>query len=390
MVVSLAEFDFALPPDRIAQTPARPRDAARLLCVRPSSHPPASIPRQPPASTLRHPPARPGDHSPHDVAADDPPELHHDLEDRAVRDLPDLLRPGDVLVTNDTRVIPAQLTAKRDEARIGITLDQPRPDGTWHALARNARRLHKGDSLRFDGANDLTAVVTSRDPDGGVTLRFNHADHALATALRQAGALALPPYIHRPRGPNPEDSADYQTIFAAKDGAVAAPTAGLHFTPALLAALEARGIRRATVTLHVGAGTFLPVRSDDVTQHRMHTERGTISAAAAQTINDARAAGGRIVAVGTTCLRLLESAASADGTIEEFDGDTSLFILPGYRFRAVDLLMTNFHLPRSTLFMLVCAFAGTETMRAAYAHAIAEGYRFYSYGDSSLLWRHDQ
>jgi len=305
-----------------------------------------------------------------------------------VRDLPALLRPGDVLVANDTRVIPAQLTAWRGDARIGITLDQPRPDGTWHALARNARRLRQGDLLRFDG--DLEATVTSRDTDGGVTLRFNHVDDTFVTALRQAGALALPPYIHRPHGPEPEDAADYQTIFAVHDGAVAAPTAGLHFTPSLLAASDALGIRRVTVTLHVGAGTFLPVRADDVTQHHMHAERGTISAAAARTINEARAAGGRVVAVGSTSLRLLESAAAEDGTIAEFDGETSLFILPGYRFRVVDLLMTNFHLPRSTLFMLVCAFAGTETMRAAYAHAIAGGYRFYSYGDSSLLWRHDR
>jgi S-adenosylmethionine:tRNA ribosyltransferase-isomerase len=307
-----------------------------------------------------------------------------------VRDLPDLLRPGDLLVANDTRVIPARLTAWRGDARVGITLDQPQPDGTWHALARNARRLHAGDSLRFDGAEELSAIVTARDPDGGVTLQFNQRDDAFLAALRRAGVLALPPYIHRPHGPEPADAADYQTIFARDEGAVAAPTAGLHFTPALLAALQARGISRVTVTLHVGAGTFLPVRSDDVLHHRMHAERGAISAAAAAAINAARAAGGRIVAVGTTSLRLLESAATADGTIEPFAGETALFILPGYRFRAVDLLMTNFHLPRSTLFMLVCAFAGTETMRAAYAHAIATGYRFYSYGDSSLLWRHDR
>ena len=349
MVVSLAGFDFALPPERIAHAPARPRDAARLLRVAPDG-----------------------------------------LSDHIVRALPDLLRPGDVLVANDTRVIPAQLTARRGEARIGITLDQPRPDGAWHALARNARRLRTGDTLRFDGADDLTATVAARDPDGGVTLRFNRQDAAFVAALRRAGALALPPYIHRPMGPEISDEADYQTVFAAHDGAVAAPTAGLHFTPALLAALEARGVRRVTVTLHVGAGTFLPVRTEDVTQHRMHTERGLITQAAAEAINEARAAGGRIVAVGTTSLRLLESAAAEDGTIAPFDGDTALFILPGHRFRAADLLMTNFHLPRSTLFMLVCAFAGTERMRAAYAHAIASGYRFYSYGDSSLLERSDE
>ncbi len=349
-MVSLAAFDFALPPDRIAQTPVRPRDAARLLCVRPSQC----------------------------------------FDDRVVRELPDLLRAGDILVANDTRVIPAQLTARRGDAKIGITLDRPQPDGTWHALARNARRLHNGDLLRFDGSGELSAIVTARDPDGGVTLRFNCQDEDFAAALDRTGALALPPYIHRPHGPEPADAADYQTIFADREGAVAAPTAGLHFTPSLLEALDARGIRRATITLHVGAGTFLPVRTDDVTNHRMHAERGEISATAAAAINDARAAGGRIIAVGTTSLRLLESAAADDGRIEPFAGDTSLFILPGFKVRAVDLLMTNFHLPRSTLFMLVCAFAGTDTMGAAYQHAIRTGYRFYSYGDSSLLWRHDR
>jgi S-adenosylmethionine:tRNA ribosyltransferase-isomerase len=307
-----------------------------------------------------------------------------------VRDLPELLRPGDVLVVNDTRVIPAQLTGWRGDARIGITLDQPRPDGTWHALARNARRLHPGDLLRFDGDGELTAIVTARDPDGGVTLQFNQRDDDFAAALSRAGALALPPYIQRPLGPQPSDATDYQTVFATRDGAVAAPTAGLHFTSALMAALAARGVRQVTVTLHVGAGTFLPVRSDDVAEHRMHAEHGDLSVAAAAAINRAKAAGGRIVAVGTTSLRLLESAAGDTGTLEPFAGDTSLFILPGYRFRAVDLLLTNFHLPRSTLFMLVCAFAGTAAMRAAYAHAIAAGYRFYSYGDASLLWRHDR
>ncbi len=350
-MVSLSDFDFELPPDRIAHSPIRPRDAARLLCVHGSCR----------SATE---------------------------QDRLVSDLPDLLRPGDILVANDTRVIPAQLTAMRGDARIGITLNQPQADGTWHALARNARRLREGDSLSFDG--ELTAIVARRDPDGGVMLRFNRQDQAFVDALHRAGTLALPPYIHRPNGPETTDGADYQTVFARNNGAVAAPTAGLHFTPGLLASLEKRGIRQATVTLHVGAGTFLPVRSDDVTQHHMHSERGEISASAADAINAARTAGGRIVAVGTTSLRLLESAVSEDGTIAPFDGNTSLFILPGYRFRAVDLLMTNFHLPRSTLFMLVCAFAGTDIMRAAYAHAISSGYRFYSYGDASLLWRHDQ
>jgi S-adenosylmethionine:tRNA ribosyltransferase-isomerase len=385
-VVSLTEFDFELPPDRIAQSPVRPRDAARLLCVRPG------------ASTHRHgpPPAGPGHKIPHSAGSDDPDQPRHDkeyapcLDDRHVRDLPDLLQPGDVLVVNDTRVIPAQLTAWRGAARIGITLDQPQADGTWHALARNARRLHQDDTLCFDRHGELTAIITGLDPDGGVTLQFNQRDDAFAAALQRAGALALPPYIRRPHGPQPADKADYQTVFAMRDGAVAAPTAGLHFTPDLLAALAARRVRLVTVTLHVGAGTFLPVRSNDVARHRMHAERGGLSAAAAAAINGAKAAGGRIVAVGTTSLRLLESAATEAGTVEPFAGETSLFILPGYQFRAVDLLMTNFHLPRSTLFMLVCAFAGTDAMRAAYTHAIASGYRFYSYGDASLLWRHDR
>jgi S-adenosylmethionine:tRNA ribosyltransferase-isomerase len=346
MALDIADFDFVLPPDRIAQHPARPRDAARLLHV-----------------------TRDG------------------LADRVVRDLPELLRPGDILVANDTRVIPAQLTARRGAARIGITLDRPRPDGTWHALARNARRLHVGDELHFDGADDLTATVLQRDPDGGAALSFNLQDEAFATALAGAGALALPPYIARPHGPLPEDTTDYQTIFASHSGAVAAPTAGLHFTPALLHALAARGVRRVTLTLHVGAGTFLPVRGDDISRHRIHSERGEISTAVAHAINTARSAGGRVAAVGTTCVRLLETAACDDGTLRAFRGDTELFILPGHQFRAVDLLLTNFHLPRSTLFMLVCAFAGTGRMRAAYAHAVEAGYRFYSYGDACLLDR---
>ena len=349
MTFATSDFDFVLPPERIAHTPARPRDSARMLCVGPDG---------------RH-------------------------MDRRVLDLPDLLRPGDILVANDTRVIPAQLAARRGQARIGITLDQPRADGTWHGLARNARRIKAGDILTFDGAADLTATVEARDPDGGVALRFNQRDEAFLAALTRAGALALPPYIDRPEGPVASDATDYQTVFARNDGAVAAPTAGLHFTSALLAALDTRGIQRVTVTLHVGAGTFLPVRADNVTEHRMHAERGEITAAAAETIAHARAAGGRVVAVGTTSLRLLESAAAKDGTVRPFSGDTSLFILPGFRFRAVDILMTNFHLPRSTLFMLVCAFAGTAAMRAAYAHAVEDSYRFYSFGDSSLLWRHN-
>lgn len=346
--MDIADFDFALPPDRIAQHPARPRDAARLLHV----------------SRFR-------------------------LRDGLVRDLPELLRPGDILVANDTRVIAAQLTARRGAARIGITLDRPRPEGTWHALARNARRLHPGDEIRFGRADELTAIVRQRDPDGGVVLSFNLAGEALTAAFARAGVLALPPYIARPRGPQPEDAADYQTIFAARPGAVAAPTAGLHFTPGLLDALRARGVQRVTLTLHVGAGTFLPVRGDDIARHRIHAERGEITAEAACAINAARASGGRIVAVGTTSVRLLETAVAADCRVQPFSGDTELFLLPGHRFRAVDLMLTNFHLPRSTLYMLVCAFAGTARMRAAYAHAVNADYRFYSYGDACLLERAD-
>lgn len=348
MAVSAADFDFDLPPDRIAHHPIRPRDAARLLVVRSDG-----------------------------------------MDDHQVRDLPDLLHPGDVLVANDTRVIPAQLTARRGQARIGITLDQPTPDGAWHALARNARRARVGDVLRFDGAPDLDAMIERRDDDGGVILRFNQAGDAFSQALSRAGALALPPYIDRGAGPTADDQVDYQTVFARRPGAVAAPTAGLHFTPALLDALERRGVHRVTVTLHVGAGTFLPVREDDVSRHRMHAERGEVTEEAAAAINQARSAGGRVVAVGTTSLRLLETAVDPDGTVRPFHGDTSLFILPGFRFRAVDILMTNFHLPRSTLFMLVCAFAGADRMRAAYARAIALDYRFYSYGDATLLMRAD-
>ena len=336
--LGLAAFDFQLPAERIAQHPARPRDSARLLHV------------------------------------------GSRLSDHVVRDLPALLRPGDLLVANDTKVIPAQLSARRGEARIGLTLDQPRPDGAWHALARNARRLRPGDILRFDGAEELQAEIVQRDPDGGVLLRFNDAFPA---ALPRAGALALPPYIGRPNGPTADDAADYQTVFARTEGAVAAPTAALHFTPRLLAALDDAGIPRVTVTLHVGAGTFLPMRTDDVQAHRMHAERGVVTSEAADAINAAR----RIVAIGTTSLRLLESAADEGGRVHPFDGETSLFIMPGYRFRTAGALLTNFHLPRSTLFMLTCAFAGAERMHGAYAHAIAERYRFYSYGDASLLER---
>jgi S-adenosylmethionine:tRNA ribosyltransferase-isomerase len=302
-------------------------------------------------------------------------------------ELPELLRPGDLLVANDTRVIPAQLGGRRGEARIGITLNRPQNDGTWHALARNAKRLHVGDTIEIARQTDFSARVEMLHHDGSVTLRFNLDGAAFRQALQEAGALALPPYIARPDGPSARDSSDYQTIFAAHEGAVAAPTAGLHFTDELLQRLEARGIGRVALTLHVGAGTFLPVRREAIEAHKLHAERGILSAAAAARINAARARGGRIVAVGTTSLRLLETACDAQGVVHPFDGETEIFILPGDPIRSADLLLTNFHLPRSTLFMLVCAFAGIERMKRAYAHAIANGYRFYSYGDASLLQR---
>ncbi len=340
----LADFHYELPPDLIAQHPARPRDSARLLHV----------------STGR-------------------------LTDHRVRDLPGLLREGDILVVNDTRVFPARLKAERGGARIGLTLDRPRPDGVWTAVARNGRRLRCGDALRIESSPTLTARVVDKAPDGSVGLAFSLAGEALMQAFEQAGALALPPYIHRPDGPQPGDAADYQTVFAVRPGAVAAPTAGLHFTAELLASLQASGIRRATVTLHVGIGTFLPVRVSDVASHQMHAEWGEITPQAAAAINQARQAGGRVIAVGTTSLRLLESAADAGGTVRPFQGETALFILPGYRFRAVDRLVTNFHLPKSTLLMLVSAFSGRQPIMAAYAHAVAAGYRFHSYGDACLL-----
>ncbi len=340
----LADFDYDLPQDRIAHEPVRPRDAARMLHVRDNG-----------------------------------------LTDLTIRDLPSLLRPGDILVANDTRVFPAQLRAIRGDARIGITLDRPLADGSWTALARNGRRLRVGDTLAIEGAGALVARVAEKHPDGSIGLIFSLDGEALMEAFGLAGALALPPYIHRPDGPTEADAADYQTVFARRRGAVAAPTAGLHFTPALLADLDAAGVSRVTVTLHVGIGTFLPVRVDRVADHRMHAERGEIGAGAAAAINRVRRNGGRAIAVGTTSLRLLESAALPDGTVQPFVGETSLFILPGYRFKAVDRLVTNFHLPRSTLLMLVSAFSGRERMLAAYAHAVAAGYRFHSYGDACYL-----
>jgi len=340
---TLADFDFELPPDRIAQEPVRPRDSARLLLV------------------------------------------GQELQDRQVIDLPEVLRPGDLLVYNDTKVIPAQLSAINRKARIGITLNQPNADGTWQVIGRNIRRLKAGDMLDF--SNELSATVVSRDALGAMILRFNAGGEAFRTALSTAGVLALPPYIKRTTGPTEDDQVDYQTVFASNDGAVAAPTAGLHFTPLLLDRLRRRAIISAKLTLHVGAGTFLPVRDDDLSVHKMHPERGVIPIETIEKIRQTKARGGRIVAVGTTSLRLLESAATAEGEIAPFDSQTSLFITPGFQFRVVDLLMTNFHLPKSTLFVLVSAFAGFNRARAAYEHAIQEGYRFYSYGDSSLLER---
>ena len=338
----LADFDFELPADRIAQHPARPRDAARLLVVR------------------------------RDGA----------LEDRAVGDLPALLRRGDLLVVNDTRVIPARLVGMRGAARVEVTLHQERDPRTWRAFARPAKKLAAGDRIEF--APGFAAAVEARGEGGEVTLAFDRGGAALAEALAAHGRMPLPPYIRR-AGSDPADAEDYQTAFARRPGAVAAPTAGLHFTPRLLAALDAAGVARAALTLHVGAGTFLPVRHDDVSRHVMHEERGEIASEAANAVAAARGHGSRVVAVGTTSLRLLETVAAARGRVEPWAGETRLFVTPGFRFRVVDLLLTNFHLPRSTLFMLVAAFAGLARMKAAYAHAVAAGYRFFSYGDACLI-----
>ena len=337
-------FDFDLPADRIALRPARPRDAARMLLVE-------------------------GDR----------------IADRSVADLPQLLRRGDVLVFNDTKVIPAQLEGLRGDARIGATLHQREGPRRWRAFVRNARRIKAGDTIDF-GA-DVAATVIEKGDDGAILLHFE-GDEMVERMLERAGRMPLPPYIASRRPTDAEDEADYQTIFAKEEGAVAAPTAALHFTPELIEALDAAGIGRETLTLHVGAGTFLPVKADDTADHKMHSEWGRIDAATAERLNAARAKGGRLIAVGTTSLRLVESAAGEDGTIHPFEGDTAIFITPGYRFKAVDGLLTNFHLPRSTLFMLVASLMGLDLMKAAYEHAIREGYRLYSYGDASLLLPH--
>jgi S-adenosylmethionine:tRNA ribosyltransferase-isomerase len=352
----LSDFDFDLPEDRIALRPATPRDAARLLVV----------------------------------------AQGQGLEDRHVRDLPDFLRPGDVLVVNDTRVIPARLKGVRyrevSAVAVEATLHRRLSPSRWTAFMRPGKRLKIGDRVRFGEAHDracllgtLDATVKDKQEGGEVTLAFDLAGPDLDAAIAERGAMPLPPYIAAKRAEDDRDRIDYQTLFAQHDGSVAAPTAGLHFTPKLMARLAARGVGVQTVTLHVGAGTFLPVKTDVVAEHRMHSEYGEVTAAVAEALNAARAAGGRIVPVGTTSLRLLESATGEDGIVRPFAAETAIFITPGYRFRAADLLMTNFHLPKSTLFMLVSAFAGLPRMQAAYAHAVAQGYRFYSYGDACLL-----
>ncbi|OHC74495.1 MAG: tRNA preQ1(34) S-adenosylmethionine ribosyltransferase-isomerase QueA [Rhodospirillales bacterium RIFCSPLOWO2_12_FULL_58_28] len=339
-------FDFDLPPDLIARRPASPRDSARLLAV------------------------------------------GEGLRDLSVRDLPGLLRRGDIMVFNDTRVIPARLKGRRGRGGVEATLHRRDAPGVWRAFARPARRLNPGDDIDF--APGLSARVAAKGEYGEVTLDFAMDDESLGAALERFGAMPLPPYIKRPALADAQDSLDYQTMFARQPGAVAAPTAALHFTPELMAALAAHGIEHVFVTLHVGAGTFLPVRTEAIKDHKMHAESGEISPDAADAVNRTRARGGRIVAVGSTGLRLLETAAAEDGTIRPFTGETDIFITPGYRFKAVNMMLTNFHLPRSTLFMLVSAFAGLDAMKRAYRHAIDKGYRFYSYGDCCLLEREEK
>ncbi len=336
-------FDFELPPERIALRPAQPRDSARMLAV--------------------------GGKSSH-------------VQDCRVRDLPRFLNRGDVLVFNDTRVIPAQLEGRRGEAKIGVTLHKRIDLRRWQAFVRNAKRVREGDRIEFSG--NVSAIAEQRLGDGSIVFAFDGVE-PVEVLLERAGRMPLPPYIAGKRATDERDREDYQTMFAREDGAVAAPTAALHFTPQLMNALVEAGIGSETLTLHVGAGTFLPVKADDTDDHAMHSEWGRIEKDTADRLNAARARGGRIVAVGTTSLRLLESATGEDEVIRPFAGDTDIFITPGYRFRAIDGLMTNFHLPKSTLFMLVSALMGRERMQQAYAHAIAQKYRFYSYGDSSLL-----
>jgi len=357
--MKVSEFDFELPDERIALRPADPRDAARLLVVRPQDVP--------------------------------------EFEDRIVRDLPFLLDPGDALVVNDTRVIPARLFGVRigrgdTTPRIEATLHKRVDAGTWLAFVRPARKLAVGDHVRFGTSaetcllSELTARVAERNEGGEIALSFDLSGAALDEAIALQGAMPLPPYIAGKRAADEKDRTDYQTLFAEKEGAVAAPTAGLHFTPGLLDALSARGISLHRVTLHVGAGTFLPMKAEDTRDHKMHSEWASLTAETAAALNEVRGRGGKVVAVGTTALRTLETSARKTGAISAFTGDTDIFITPGHEFRGADALMTNFHLPRSTLFMLVAAFSGLARMKRAYAHAVASGYRFYSYGDASLLF----
>jgi S-adenosylmethionine:tRNA ribosyltransferase-isomerase len=352
-------FDFDLPADRIALRPASPRDSSRLLVVKPGQAP--------------------------------------EWDDRSVGDLPDLLRAGDCLVVNDSKVIAARLKGRRigrgeNEPGIEATLHKRIDGSTWRAFILGAKKVQVGDMLRFGSEgrvcflDQLDAQVSQKDEGGEVTLSFSFHGPVLDQAIEERGAMPLPPYIASKRPTDEQDRADYQTVFAVPEGSVAAPTAGLHFTPALLERLAAKSVAVHKVTLHVGAGTFLPVKADDTADHKMHAEFGTLTAESAEALNAARAKGGRIVAVGSTALRTLETAAGDNGQLRAFSGDTAIFITPGYRFKAVDLMLTNFHLPRSTLFMLVSAFSGLETMQRAYAHAIHSGYRFYSYGDACLLF----
>lgn len=352
-------FDFDLPADRIALRPAVPRDVARLMVVRPGQTP--------------------------------------EWDDKSVLNLPDLLRVGDCLVVNDSKVIAARLKGRRigrgdTEPGIEATLHKRIDGSTWRAFILGAKKVQVGDTLRFGSEgricflDQLDAQVSQKDEGGEVTLSFSFHGPVLDQAIAERGAMPLPPYIASKRPTDEQDKSDYQTVFADPEGSVAAPTAGLHFTPALLERLAAKGVAIHRVTLHVGAGTFLPVKADDTADHKMHAEFGTLTAETAEALNAARAKGRRIVAVGSTALRTLETAAGEDGQIRAFSGDTAIFITPGYKFKAVDLMLTNFHLPRSTLFMLVSAFSGLETMQRAYAHAIHSGYRFYSYGDACLLF----
>ena len=382
-------FDFDLPADRIALRPASPRDAAKLLVVRPQQFPltraQAGVQSEP-AGIVQN-----GSWVPAFTGTSG-----EDLEDRTVADLPDLLRAGDCLVVNDSKVIAARLKGRRigrgPEVAIEATLHK-RIDGShWRAFILGAKKVQVGDTLRFGDEGrvcflgEIDAQVLHKDEGGEVSLSFSLHGPVLDQAIAERGAMPLPPYIAARRAPDEQDRADYQTLFAAHDGSVAAPTAGLHFTPRLLERLSAKGVALHKVTLHVGAGTFLPVKADETSDHKMHAEFGEVSAEVAAALNQLRAKGGRIVAVGSTALRLLESAAGETGQLRAFAGETAIFITPGYKFRAVDLMLTNFHLPRSTLFMLVAAFSGLDAMKRAYAHAIAHGYRFYSYGDACLLY----